>query len=331
MNPFELYLPSVFVVATPFQTLCAIAAINQLKISDYKIVAVLPKGEPRNNQVRCLLGHYHLSYETITNYSYLKFLSYKLLAFKKVSSQYHRIFIGDYRDFALHVIGGLYAVKDANIVYLDDGSASIRILQGSNSDTLHKRDKYYLNALSRWKNLILHKNLLTIYSDIGNRDYNICGLDLSYALKNNTNQDKEKQGIYIVGTNIKMYPLKSSEKDFIQKLDNFVSNLREANPTETIVYIPHGRDLGDYAKEICQKYCVEYRKTNMMIEIEMLGLKNSPKEVYGFTSTALYNLKKLYPHSEVVNILFKCNNHSYSDYMAISDYYLKNGIQLIVK
>ena len=68
-----------------------------------------------------------------------------------------------------------------------------------------------------------------------------------------------------------------------------------------------------------------------MVELELLNQPNTPMAIYGYTSSALYNLKKIFPHTRVINVLMDGdeNNIFYRRYLMTSDYYMKNGIELI--
>ncbi len=62
-----------------------------------------------------------------------------------------------------------------------------------------------------------------------------------------------------------------------------------------------------------------------------LNLTPAPEAIYGYTSTALHTLKKLFPTARVVNILFQSPEDKpfYQDYVMCSEYYQKNGIEWI--
>ena len=70
-----------------------------------------------------------------------------------------------------------------------------------------------------------------------------------------------------------------------------------------------------------------------MIEMELLTHKYNPLAILGFTSSALYNLKKIFPETRVVNVLYERDdsNMAYQEYKMLSDYYLNNGVELVTE
>ena len=63
--------------------------------------------------------------------------------------------------------------------------------------------------------------------------------------------------------------------------------------------LPHGADDDINVKNLCQKHGFEYDRPDTLIELYMLNLENPPKYVYGFSSTALFTIKKMFPAAEV--------------------------------
>lgn len=332
-NAFGLKAPSVFVVCSPFQALCAIAAIRQLKIDDYKMIAFFPKGNNRNKQLLNILELYHVDFESFTRLSGIVDKWYKLDALRHRKSAYRRLFIADFRNPTMFFVGCRFVSDEANIVYLDDGSATISFLQDHVANPITGVNKWFMQKVTNRRSFLLLKNVLTIYDDIPNPKYNIESLDLSIIInnRNNIGRAKEKNGIYIVGTNISNYciPLQYPTEKFIKKLEELFVWLKDKYDGDEIIYIPHGRDESKYAQDICGKYGCEFRRANEIIELELLKSPNPPKVIYGFTSSALYNLKRLFPHTDVVNILYNGNisNINYQEYLLLSEYYQRNGIE----
>ena len=333
MNPFDCHQPSIFIVCSPFQALCAIAAIKQLKIDDYKMLAFFPKGNHRNEQLLKIFELYHIDFKSFTRFGGIADKWYKLRAFRHRRSVYKRLFIADFRNPTMFFVGCRFVSDEANIVYLDDGSATISFLQDHIVSPIIGVNKWFMQKVANRRSYLLLKNVLTIYDDIPNPKYNIESLDLSIIINNRNNKGrvKEKNGIYIVGTNISSYciPLQYPAEKFIKKLDELFVWLKDKYDGDEIIYIPHGRDESNYAQDICEKYGCEFRRANEIIELELLKIPNPPKAIYGFTSSALYNLKRLFPHTDVVNILFNGNisNLNYQEYLLLSEYYQKNGIE----
>ena len=65
--------------------------------------------------------------------------------------------------------------------------------------------------------------------------------------------------------------------------------------------------------------------------MELLFAIHFSKDNFGFTSSALFNLKKMFPNTYVANVVFEPQETTehYQDFLAISAYYEQNGIELI--
>lgn len=332
MTPFDKKRASVFVVSSPFQALCAAAAINQLEIEDYLLLALLPDNEVRNNQLFSFLEQQHLHYTAIgTNNSSREMRVLQLKALVKKKNCYSRLFIGDFRNMIELYVGCGYISDKSDIIYLDDGNITVSVLK--NIVPFNQKGKY-LKLLSYLRQIDLFTNFLTVYSDISNSKYHIEPLYLKYVMKGNVGAvARSKDGVYIVGTNLRLYckSVGITEDQYINQLDIFLKRLKNDYQDERIVFIPHGRDKSEYAKELCNNYNIEFRPSKSMIEMELLNQPQDPIAIYGYTSSALFNLKKMYPDTAVYNVLFEpaIVGPEYQEYLALSDYYESNGIILV--
>lgn len=332
MTPFDKHRASVFVITSPFQALCAFATINQLEIEDYLLIALLPDNEVRNDQLLGFLKQQHLHYITIeTNSSPRKIRLLQLKALVKQKNRYSRLFVGDFRNMTELYVGCGYVSDKSDVVYLDDGNFTVSVLK--NIVSFHKTGKY-LKLLSRLRKINLFTNLLTIYSDIPNNKYCIEPLYLNYAMNDKVGKEfKTKGGVYIVGTNMRLYckSVGITEDQYINQLDVFLKQLKKDFNDEELVFIPHGRDTSEYAKELCNNYNIEFRPSETMIELALLDLPKIPIAIYGNTSSALFNLKKMFPDTVVYNVLYEptVKGAGYQVYSALSEYYESNGIKLL--
>lgn len=336
MKPFDKHIPSVFVVCSPFQALCATATVRQLEIEKFKMIVCFPKGDPRNEQLKRFFSENHIEHNTQLLWrwplsGFVNILN-RLRAIFCRGGKYQRLFVGDFRNQNLFYIGCRYANDKSSVVYLDDGNITIAFLKNLIPNPVCGKDELFVKAISKYRKMELFKNFLTIYNDIPNSKYNIASLDLSMVIPNTNRDALLKSGVYIVGTNVNAYchALNYSYDMFIRKLDELVARIRTEYPSEQIIYIPHGRDKSLYAQNICQKYGCSFHQADMMIELEMLNLP-VPIAIYGYTSSALYNLKKMFPFVRVVNILFDGDESSldYQGYLMTTDYYKKNGIEVL--
>ena len=334
MNPFKKRIPSVFSIETPFQALCAIAAIKQLEIEDYKFLVFFPPYEARNAQLRIVLKDFGIKYKEIKPFNRITFRLAKWLALKKHRTHYNRLFIGDFRDINLYYTSLRFVTDGADVVYLDDGSVTISLLKDIINEPMEKDAISFLKEVEYKRSIVSNKNFLTIYDKIENPKYRTMLLDLC-LIRPQLHNERKNSGIFIVGTNIDRYcaPLEISNDVYIAKLDELIRKLKRDYPDEQVVFIPHGRDKSEYAKVICERYGASFEPSETTIELKLLDLQSSPKVVYGFTSSALYNIKKMFPHTEVVNIVYECEKSTpfFQEYLTISNYYLQNGIELLME
>jgi hypothetical protein len=332
-SPFAKHTPSVFVAYTPFQVLCAVAAIRQLEINDYLFLAKLPRGETRNSQTKALLDKYHIKYEIPFMRTRFSLWYYMCIAFLRHKIHYTRLFIGDLRAASDYYVGYNYVSDGSQVVFLDDGNITINYLQDCISEPMDPNHRARLDRIAKRRNMEVGRNFLTIYGDIESPKNRICQLDLHYVVDEKDNSNCHPKGVYIVGTNLERFcePLEIPEDVYIEKLGELMQNLRQQYPDDTIYFIPHGREYKDYGQRLCRQNGCVFLRAKMMIELELLNMPYPPKAILGYTSTALHTLKKIFPDTRVVNILFESpkDNPFYKDYVMCSDYYQKNGIEWI--
>jgi hypothetical protein len=330
-NPFVKGAPSVFVLWSPFQIMCAISAMRQLEINDYLLFVYMPKGGERNKQMERILELYNIKYRklcAINKYRYIYYVSRALIFH---SLRYSRLFIGDVMNEWAHYVGCGFVKNGADVVYLDDGSHNLSLFLGKNDYTNNFKYKKLMDSISSFRKLCFYHNMLTIYSDVPNPLYKIKKLCIDRLSVIPHNHKIFNNAVLIIGTNIEGYciPLNIPELSFIHHLERICDNIKKQYPNTDIYYIPHGRETKIYAEEICRKKGVLFHRSSIAIELEIIEMGIEPIAIYGFTSNALYTLKKMYPKANVTNFFFekKERNSVYFDYVSISTYYQQNGIE----
>lgn len=172
------------------------------------------------------------------------------------------------------------------------------------------------------------KFLYTIY-DIPNNNYviRLNKLDIFIKQKDSCAQN----GIYVIGTNFSMYCQEGFvSKDVCkQQMEKLFCSLTRDNKDTAIYYIPHGRDVETFPKELCGKYNVIYHPVDISVELYMKDLEQIPLEIYGYTSSALVNLKMMFPSTRIIDMVFDVVTRSRKgdEIKLISDYYKIIGIQ----
>ena len=263
-NPFVHHTPSVFVVCSPFQVLCAVAAIRQLEIGDYKFILALRNKDHRRYQTINLVESFSIKYE-IKHVNIIKKIVKRIVASIPRKFGYKRIFIGDYRNEAELYYGAQYIRNGA------DATIAVRPVPWEeaprfgimNTDTENR----IIEFEEKPKNII---NFLTIYTDITNPKYNIEELSL-YSIFSPQGKRPEKD-VIVVGTNAVIYCKGRgiSERALTAKQRELIKQLTKEYPDEQIVYIPHGKDKSEYAQQLCQEYGCEFRRTDLPIEMELV-------------------------------------------------------------
>lgn len=327
-NPFELHTPSVFVVGSPFQAVCAIAAIRNLEIIDYCVVVVQAG---RQKKVQKVLETNVIKYNVynFNKYNLIKDLIRILLGRR---GRYERIFVGDFCESFMMGVGLLYAKNDAHCVYLDDGNAMISLFDNSFSGWENKSTRMVYNTLARIKGIHTLKNFYTIYADICNPSYYIKQNEIFTAWKSHSNI-KERKNIVFVGTNMNSYcsQLELSISIYVNWIKDIFCLIRTWYPEERIVYVPHGAAPNEFEQSMSAEYGLEINTTDTIVEEYIYNAPWLPVAVIGLCSTALLNVKRLMPSVRVVSFLKygKEDAKCIGKYKSIFLYYQNHDIECI--
>ena len=312
---------------SPFQALCMIEAIQVFEITDYHVLLCLSENElPRQDQLITLLDKYHIAFEIESvNFRITKIERLKALFSKR--NKYKIAFIGDCNNELLIFKAFRYVSDGGTLVYLDDGIASIQFFNGMFQ--LNKKLRPYYELMSWIRNIDFDRYFYTVYENLNDGRH----IPIINHFRSLAQQQKSKstvRGIYIIGTCIKDYcdfecvPI----KQFTNTLHSLMHELRTQYPEEPVVYVPHGREtMMDEIKKMCHDEDVEMRCSEITVEMMLLEEKNYPKSVYGFTSSALYNIKKIFSETETYNITFIGNHPKTNGKEITSRYYAQFGIR----
>lgn len=322
MYIFEKQIPSVFVIETPLQAIFAVQAIRDFQINQY---LVLVWETVRFHQVAAVLNYFEIKFqiedmELITNKKeWLKAL-FRL-------SPYKRAFIG-FPKMHMLFCACRYLSSHSTIILLDDGLATVKLFK---KGKLLDFDTWFIKPfswLTRIKNVTYNKHVYTIFSDLPHHGFHIQRNSMS--LLSNIKEDDKAYEVYIIGTNPSPYSqsigLDLTEFYSIQK--RIMSEIRNIYPSYNLYYIPHGGDVSNVSKEICAETGWHYKKVEMTIEMYFLQKTKMPEKVFGFLSTALYVIKKMFPKMDVTNIAPNGTYHDNisEDHLYLIKYYMKHGI-----
>lgn len=332
---FSKYVSSVFVIGSPFQALCAIEAIRDFEISDYKIILPISPNESRNRQLFSILNDFGMKYEL---FDADKLKAKKILLnecgviLKRIGKKYNRAFIGDYYQILYKSIALSYLDNGSPMIYLDDGNSSISLFRGirKKEDLKSRCVNLFFSSLAYIKGIVSDKFFYTIYYDINAGKFFKYPNHFSHLFFHKEEEGNERGGVIFVGTNISAFCKQMEIQECM--LEDVISRLfveiHKEYPSQEIVYVPHGRDANLHIRDICVQHNIIYRPIGVAIEYFLYKERFFPLAVYGFSSTALFNLKKMMPHIRAVNYIIDKKDAPYYEYFnSISEYYQKNAIE----
>ena len=329
-SPFAQEDPSVFVVCSPFQALCALNATKVFSIKKYKFILSITE-DIRNKQIFNLLESNGISY-TIYDISNGISNKEKISILNNRNRIYSRAFIGDPRNILMYYIGLNEISSHGSLVFMDDGNDNIFLLRGFKPEQplAYKIQYRYIEYACFLRGISLN-NLYTVYRDIINHNYNIFINQLEY-LSELCNYGSGNRDIYIIGTNHSMYcgPLQISENKVEHNMAELFSFLTgKYGKDHRLIYVTHGRDTASFPIKLCKQFHIDYVRPDVSVELLILNLKQQPFFVCGYTSTALYNIKLFCPDTRVVNIqfTFEDNSRPRKQIKVISEYYSNHDIE----
>jgi len=330
-SAFTPQTPSLFVIASPLQLLCALEAIYEFKIEEYKIVFPYIEGKIRYQQVEKMLVSYNLVYDkkivTVSNSFVSKQFIRSLLSLK--NNKYKRIFIGDNTNLLFSSIALKFLKAGGHVVYLDDGTKTLSYLKGESSPSVMRRIRNFINQFAYSTRFAeVNKYFFTLYNDIDTKK--IVYPNVFANLGKTLSVKKNKSKVYFIGAVPDVYSdenLCGNEDIFREQFYNILSSISKEYQ-EPIVYIPHGRDTSDYITRFCCEMGLEYTRLEEAVETYLVKSDFYPSEVYGFMSSALFNIRKMFNDAKIINYcMVSKKSVRYKTAVATSDYYSKHGIE----
>ena len=143
------------------------------------------------------------------------------------------------------------------------------------------------------------KNYFTAYSTNSPSPFNI--------ICNDVFQEMEKlpieQDVFFLGTvmNVLAKEVGMEYEKWPEIMKRCFSYVKKQHPTKKIIYIPHGRDDSKNIESICHDFGIEIRKLSQCVEIYCMERGTIPCAIFGFYSSALYNLKEMNPNIEATS------------------------------
>lgn len=349
-NPyFQKHVPTVFVVGSPLQLLCAIEAEKELEVDDKMYVLVLRPNWSRNDQLLSMANSFNISYNIV----YTDDLLYDdmvggqgFFADRDTCPKYQRLVVGEYFDTYSYCAAYKYAMTGSYMIYLDDGNASIALLEGKSDvprpTILRKkllwffrqrkvryesRDKYA--TFFKERGILCTNSFFTLFDSVKSR-YAIYPNHFAHIQTLLPVAKTTTDVVLIVGPMFEeIVDMCNIEQERIEAIFwEKLSQLKAQYRNQSIWYIPHGRDNNPNIPMFCDMLGIEYKKISEALEWFVIKNNIKPVAVFGQCSTALYTLKKMMPDIQVVNWFLdkEYDNPIYFRDRIKADAYLRIGI-----
>lgn len=324
-------LSAVFCLSgSPFQAMCMIEAISNFEIKDYRVLLCLSHSElPRKQQLVELLEKYGIKYE-IESVDFQITKQERLKALLPNRNTYKLAFIGDCNNELLIFKAFRYVSDGGTIVYLDDGIATIQFFNGLCQ--LSGKFKKYYSLISKLRHIDFDRFFYTIYRGLDDKKHLSIANNFSFLSKKHR-ENKPRKQIIVLGTctddYCRMERIETSV--FLNEQKKLIEDVKQRYPDDKIIFVPHGRDVYSEPRSYCAELGVSYTPTSISVEMFLLEAPFTPKAIFGFTSSALYNLRLLIPESEIVNISFIGNSPQNDRIEITSRYFAQNGIKREVR
>jgi len=270
-----------YIIESAFQLFGALEAIDYYKVSEYRLVIRLSNKENETQLIKMIddLEVDKAKITFITGYKYgtllKKILEFKFLMWLFFNKNKYTVFLlGDYHSGYLSLLRRV-CLKDKKVIYLDDGSSTIRANNSFTEDKFF--DWFTIYDLKKLpKQIIVQHDFPYLRSKI----------QKSVLSRNNTT--------IILGD--KFYEAGLLTRDNSNKI---MQQLMHKLIGEKVIYMAHRGESVEKLDYLRERYKISVIKNDFPIELYGFYTKELPKQVVSFFSTALFSLQKIYPEIEV--------------------------------
>lgn len=298
---------TLFLVASPFQCLCMLEAINYFKIDDFDVL-ITYSNNYNIDKIDVLLKKNDISY-TKKKVAHLFFDIIPFLFSKH--RHYKNIFIGYLYSNAVFALANIFAVFKANIYILDDGIQALSFFSPYPRIIKYKSSIKLIMSFYKFIGIVkfVRRPIFFTIFNVSSSKYKIIKNPF-ILLRSREIESRETNGIYIIGTNSSMLDFKYySYEEYLNALYKYISH---KFPGEIIYYCPHRADKN--LKEIyalCDKLNIKIFDTKVSVEYDFIESFINPKLVIGFTSNALYTLHIIFPNSPIKTVMYNLKSEEY--------------------
>lgn len=323
---------AIFYVGSPLQMLCGIEAQHHFNLNDAIYIIVTEKDSRSRHQILKIAEKYNLRYKIMNNFYLRSSFLYSLLymmymfIFQIRPFSYKYVFLGDACEKQLTIYSLLSIGKRGSFIYLDDGTASIEYIRnGIPSSRMVNVIRNIIKRFTKFNDGIFY----TTYYEFPEKKNEIIPNKFAY-LQKSLRLQKDGSEAYIIGPAIDEFCgiMDISTSIFFETLARVFREIK-LQDIEKIIYIPHRRDVNSEIDEFCKRNNVIFAPLDQPVEAYFLDADTSPRRIYGFSSSALYTLKMLYPSIEVISIWFKQINNNIINLDQLNECFENKGIKLV--
>lgn len=298
----------LFVASTPFQLINCTEARAYYKSTNCRLILVRPDNEATVSQLSFLITRLGWKADEVTWLTKKSFYLKLPFVFRRIKkAKIARLFIGNRGSWLHEIFFTGLACQD--VVFVDDGLTSTF--------------RYYINAqtqpsqsqISKGKRKLLrglgislcnrHDEKLVFFTcfpltshefvEVITHEFSVFR-SCFFVKKRNRGNDNDVQLVGYLGQ-------KAGDAQMRKQLVKHLQSLEERHPRpEQIVYFMHRKEKGAQLLPILNEMDVEARMNRLPIEIEVAMSAEAYRAFYGFSSTALFTLKLMFPELEVYQI-----------------------------
>lgn len=297
---------ALFIINSPFQSLCMFEAIEHFSLTDYDVILRPDTVEKNNEMLVGILTSKGIPYKIVRMNHIIKDILPHLFKKKK---RYSSFYIGDYYSGGIvaYIYALIYARRKATITYLDDGTITLNIFQTPPVPRMHNRKIALVVKLYEIIKLlkgIKNPSFFTIFNVQSNK-YKI---EKNQFLSLRSSIDSlDNNGVYIIGTNFR-----NNREEFLELLSRIIHYVKNEYSGQSIYYCPHRRNLDNEAlfKKL-EDENVSLFDTKVSVEYDFVENRIRPYAIIAFGSTAVFTLKMIYPETDIYNVFFMIQDEGY--------------------
>lgn len=333
-------LNNLYVVESPLQALCALEVSLGKAEENHSIIARLsgPSRQQNNQQILNIIKlrewNNTVIIEPITsnNRVIAKLLKLNQLATIKwkFKSKVDSLYIGEFRYEFMHQIR--CAVNAPNVILLDDGAATVKVIQDYiKNNRFHPDLSYspknifkrivYLKTYGKYLDKkILNKkiNVLTAFakkdSTYGIDELKFDNIKLIYGSQKDINDHE----VYFYGSKYSEAGIVSLSYEI-----NFLGLIKKYYEAKglRVTYFPHRDESEKKLKILAKELGFTIKRNSQIAELQLLNSTTLPKEIAGVYTSTLNNIKCLFPELRVTSFRLNLNKIDKTHRNNISDIY----------